>query len=318
MPRWLAVRSGPGACGWCCPCRQRRRPSMQARGGRRTAAGALGTGRRTHGAGRAGRAGCGASSPCSLGARVLRAETAPLAALACWPARYTCKDAMNRNLWLLADLPGPVPHQQRHLHRHQRPGRAGAGAAGLDGDAAGDGLRGRRRAVHRAWSREHSSASAARCSFQLGLGGRARCPPCCAPMRPRGSNFWLLCFATVVAGYYNANASLYRFAAAELARAAGARKGRVAGDGRRPAGRGGRARTWPRARATCSAVPFAGAYLALAVVALLAHGACWRSSNSPRRRRAALRATAAGRLAKSCASRCSSWRPRPARWGSAS
>ena len=30
-------------------------------------------------------------------------------------------------------------------------------------------------------------------------------------------NFWLLCFATVVAGYYNANASLYRFAAAELA-----------------------------------------------------------------------------------------------------
>ena len=27
-------------------------------------------------------------------------------------------------------------------------------------------------------------------------------------------NFWLLCFATVVAGYYNANAGLYRFAAA--------------------------------------------------------------------------------------------------------
>ena len=29
-------------------------------------------------------------------------------------------------------------------------------------------------------------------------------------------NFWLLCLATVVAGYYNANAGLYRFAAAEL------------------------------------------------------------------------------------------------------
>ena len=31
--------------------------------------------------------------------------------------------------------------------------------------------------------------------------------------------FWLLCASTVVAGYYSANASLYRFAAAELARA---------------------------------------------------------------------------------------------------
>ena len=29
-------------------------------------------------------------------------------------------------------------------------------------------------------------------------------------------NFWLLCLATLVAGYYNANAGLYRFAAAEL------------------------------------------------------------------------------------------------------
>ena len=30
-------------------------------------------------------------------------------------------------------------------------------------------------------------------------------------------NFWLLVMATLVAGYYNANAQLYRFAAAELA-----------------------------------------------------------------------------------------------------
>ena len=83
-------------------------------------------------------------------------------------------------------------------------------------------------------------------------------------------NFWLLCFATLVAGYYNANANLYRFAAAELAAPHGAREGRVAGDGRRPARRGGRAQPGRRARATCSDVPFAGAYLALAVVALLA------------------------------------------------
>jgi hypothetical protein len=29
-------------------------------------------------------------------------------------------------------------------------------------------------------------------------------------------HFWLLCAATVIAGYYNANGQLYRFAAAEL------------------------------------------------------------------------------------------------------
>jgi hypothetical protein len=30
-------------------------------------------------------------------------------------------------------------------------------------------------------------------------------------------NFWLLCTATLLAGYYQANGQLYRFAAAELA-----------------------------------------------------------------------------------------------------
>jgi predicted MFS family arabinose efflux permease len=81
-------------------------------------------------------------------------------------------------------------------------------------------------------------------------------------------NFWLLCAATVVAGYYNANASLYRFAAAELAQPewrekavslvmAGGLLGAVAGPNLAAV-----TRHW-------FAVPFAGAYLALAVVALL-------------------------------------------------
>jgi MFS family permease len=82
-------------------------------------------------------------------------------------------------------------------------------------------------------------------------------------------NFWLLCFATVVAGYYNANAGLYRFAAAELAAPearekavslvmAGGLLGAIAGPNLA-------ART-----RELSDAPFVGAYLALAGVALLA------------------------------------------------
>lgn len=81
-------------------------------------------------------------------------------------------------------------------------------------------------------------------------------------------DFWLLCGATVVAGYYNANASLYRFAAAELAAApqrekavslvmAGGLLGGIVGPNLANA-----TREW-------FAVPFAGAYVALAVAALL-------------------------------------------------
>lgn len=80
--------------------------------------------------------------------------------------------------------------------------------------------------------------------------------------------FWVLCLATVVAGYYNANANLYRFAAAELA-------GRVAPE---------KAVSWVLAGGLFGAVvgpnlaartrtlfdvPFVGAYLSLAVVAVL-------------------------------------------------
>ncbi len=52
-------------------------------------------------------------------------------------------------------------------------------------------------------------------SFQLGLVVALLSALLCA-YAAMSKNFWLLCFATLVAGYYNANASLYRFAAAEL------------------------------------------------------------------------------------------------------
>jgi MFS family permease len=80
--------------------------------------------------------------------------------------------------------------------------------------------------------------------------------------------FWLLVAATVVAGYYNANAQLYRFAAAELASSdfkekavslvlAGGLIGAVAGPN---------LALWTK---SMFATPFAGAYLALVFVALL-------------------------------------------------
>lgn len=80
--------------------------------------------------------------------------------------------------------------------------------------------------------------------------------------------FWLLTFATFVAGYYNANASLYRFAAAELAPGqfkekavslvlAGGLIGAIAGPNLAAATR------------SLMDVPFAAAYLALAGVAVL-------------------------------------------------
>jgi MFS family permease len=81
--------------------------------------------------------------------------------------------------------------------------------------------------------------------------------------------FWLLVGATVVAGYYSANGQLYRFAAAELALPshrekavslvmAGGLIGAIAGPNLAARSR------------TLLEVPFAGAYIALAGVALLA------------------------------------------------
>jgi MFS family permease len=104
-------------------------------------------------------------------------------------------------------------------------------------------------------------------SFQLGLLVALAATLLCA-YAVVSKNFWLLCSATVIAGYYNANANLYRFAAAELAPAdwrekavslvmAGGLLGAVLGP------------NLAQITRNLMTVPFAGAYLALAGVALL-------------------------------------------------
>jgi MFS family permease len=105
-------------------------------------------------------------------------------------------------------------------------------------------------------------------SFQFGLlVAIASALLCCYAAYSR--NFWLLVAATVVAGYYNANAQLYRFAAAELALPAFREKAisLVMAGGLIGAVAGPNLAVQTR---TLTAVPFAGAYLALAGVALLA------------------------------------------------
>lgn len=107
-----------------------------------------------------------------------------------------------------------------------------------------------------------------RISFQIGLAVAFVSALACAAA-VLAHAFWLLCAATVVAGYYNANATLYRFAAAELAAPAWREKavslvmaggliGAVAGPNLAAV-----TRQWFTA-------PFAGAYVALAAVAVLA------------------------------------------------
>lgn len=104
-------------------------------------------------------------------------------------------------------------------------------------------------------------------SFQIGLAVAIVSCALCAWAAFSGS-FWLLCAATLVAGYYSANGSLYRFAAAELTAPdyrekavslvlAGGLLGAVAGPNLASATR------------TLFPVPFAGAYVALMAVALL-------------------------------------------------
>ncbi|WP_088958504.1 MFS transporter [Variovorax sp. HW608] len=103
-------------------------------------------------------------------------------------------------------------------------------------------------------------------SFQIGLAVALVSALLCAQAAV-WKEFWLLCLATVVAGYYNANANLYRFAAAELAAPgwrekavsmvmAGGLIGAVIGPNLASV-----TRNWFE-------VPFAGAYMALAIVAL--------------------------------------------------
>jgi len=105
-------------------------------------------------------------------------------------------------------------------------------------------------------------------SFQLGLAvALVSALVCCYAAYSK--NFWLLVLATVVAGYYNANAQLYRFAAAELAQPAFKEKAisLVMAGGLLGAVLGPNLAARTR---SLTAVPFAGAYLALAGVALLA------------------------------------------------
>ncbi len=111
------------------------------------------------------------------------------------------------------------------------------------------------------------SAFGRKVSFQIGLLVAFASALLCA-YAAFDKNFWLLVAATVIAGYYSANGQLYRFAAAELSAVdfrekavslvlAGGLVGAVLGPNL-----ASRTRTWFE-------VPFAGAYLALAVVALL-------------------------------------------------
>ena len=82
-------------------------------------------------------------------------------------------------------------------------------------------------------------------------------------------HFNLLVLATVIAGYYNANGQLYRFAAAEVCRPDWKEKAVsvVLASGLVGAIVGPNLAAWTR---TLLPVPFVGAYLALAVVAVLA------------------------------------------------
>ena len=104
-------------------------------------------------------------------------------------------------------------------------------------------------------------------SFQLGLLVALLSAAVCAYAAVT-RQFWLLVAATVVAGYYNANAQLYRFAAAELANSAFREKAvsLVLAGGLIGAVLGPNLALWTR---SMFATPFAGAYMALALVAIV-------------------------------------------------
>jgi MFS family permease len=107
-------------------------------------------------------------------------------------------------------------------------------------------------------------------SFQIGLVVAALAAALCA-VAVNTRSFWLLVFATLVAGYYSANASLYRFAGPELVPPAQKEKalswvlaGGILGAFAGP--------NLASATRELLSVPFAGAYLALVGVALVSLG----------------------------------------------
>ncbi len=104
-------------------------------------------------------------------------------------------------------------------------------------------------------------------SFQIGL-VVALGSVLLAAWAASAEHFWVLVLATVIAGYYNANGQLYRFAAVELTHAGWHEKGvsLVLAGGLLGAIIGPNLAAWTRALLP---TPFVGAYLALALVAVL-------------------------------------------------
>ena len=104
-------------------------------------------------------------------------------------------------------------------------------------------------------------------SFQIGL-LVALGSALLAAWAASAQHFWVLVLATVIAGYYNANGQLYRFAAVELTHAAWHEKAvsLVLAGGLLGAIIGPNLAAWTRALLP---TPFVGAYLALALVAVL-------------------------------------------------
>ncbi len=104
-------------------------------------------------------------------------------------------------------------------------------------------------------------------TFQIGLGVAIVSAGVCA-YAAMTRNFWLLTTATLVAGYYNANGSLYRFAAVELVTPAFKERAIswVLAGGIIGGVVGPNLASWSR---DAMDQPFAGAYLALMGVALL-------------------------------------------------
>jgi len=114
------------------------------------------------------------------------------------------------------------------------------------------------------------SAFGRKVSFQIGLLVALGSALLCA-WAVMDHNFWLLVAATLIAGYYSANGQLYRFAAAELSAPAFREKAisLVLAGGLVGAVLGPNLASRTR---TLFDVPFVGAYVSLAVVALVSMG----------------------------------------------
>jgi MFS family permease len=116
-----------------------------------------------------------------------------------------------------------------------------------------------------AWTHAHLGRKR---SFQVGIGVAFVSALACA-LAAYTRSFWLLCAATVLAGYYSANGQLYRFASADLAAPFAREKAvsLVMAGGILGGVTGPNLAAWTK---DLTSAPFAGAYLALAVVALVA------------------------------------------------